>query len=135
MAPPKGFPGDWRVNSQDNAFVDKCRRTVAAVFSVVRRGPILTNARSKTAKKNSEPTSSKTWKEKLKANLWWGLLAIAVASTAGFFAAVIWYHPAPTTRERALLLIGGASIVAWIGLGLWKIPQWQARNAPEEEGK
>jgi hypothetical protein len=135
MAQPKGFSGDCRFNSQDNAFVDKSRRIVAAVISVVRRGPILTNARSKTAKQRTETPTTKTWKEKLKSNLWWGLLAVAVAATAGFFAAVFWYHPAPTTRERALLLIGGASIVAWIGLGLWKIPQWQARNAPEEEGK
>src|SRR6266498_5625951 len=130
MAQPKGFSGDCRFNSQDNAFVDKSRRIVAAVISVVRRGPILTNARSKTAKQRTETPTTKTWKEKLKSNLWWGLLAVAVAATAGFFAAVFWYHPAPTTRERALLLIGGASIVAWIGLGLWKIPQWQARNAP-----
>jgi uncharacterized protein YjbI with pentapeptide repeats len=49
-----------------------------------------------------------------------------------FLNVAFWYRPDQDSRQPTLLALGGASIVAWIGLGLWKIPQWQARSAPIE---
>jgi Pentapeptide repeats (8 copies) len=114
---------------------------VSACGSVDRR-PALTNPESTAATNGTQSAGKRAAPRKrrssslgwVKKHLWWGLLAVAVGSLVAFVVAVIWYRPTEESREPMLLALGGTTIVAWIGLGLWKIPQVQARNAPIEEG-